>query len=78
MSWRDIPGFPGYQINRRGMVRKNTGYVLSRNGTGYNLWLDGRRQWVCGRSLREKVFPPEGAAVSAGGGRHEGPANARR
>ena len=41
MSWRDIPGFPGYQINRRGMVRKNTGYVLSRNGTGYNLWLDG-------------------------------------
>ena len=68
MSWRDIPGFPGYQINRRGMVRKNTGYVLSRNGTGYNLWLDGRRQWVSGRSLREKVFPPEGAAVSAGGG----------
>ena len=78
MSWRDIPGFPGYQINRRGMVRKSTGYVLSRNGTGYNLWLDGRRQWVSGRSLREKVFPPGGAAVTAGGGRHEGPANARR
>ena len=65
MSWCDIQGFPGYQINRRGMVRKNTGYVLSRNGTGYNLWLDGRRQWVSGRDLRERVFSQEDAATPA-------------
>ena len=65
MSWCDIPGFPNYQINRRGMVRKNTGYVLSRNGTGYNLWLDGRRQWVSGRDLRERVFSQEDAATPA-------------
>lgn len=65
MSWCDIPGFPGYQINRRGMVRKNTGYVLSRSGTGYNLWLGGRRQWVSSRDLRERLFSQEDAATPA-------------
>lgn len=67
MSWRDIPGFPGYQINERGTVRKNTGYVLSRRGNGYSLWQDGQRRWVSARALRHAAFPPEDAAASAEG-----------
>lgn len=67
MSWRDIPGFPGYQINERGTVRKNTGYVLSRKGNGYSLWQDGQGQWVSAHALRHAAFPPEDAAASAEG-----------
>lgn len=60
MSWHDIPNFPGYQINRRGTVRKNTGYVLSRKGAGYQLWRAGQREWVSVTALLAQVFTPDG------------------
>ena len=59
MSWRDIPDFPGYQINRRGTVRKNTGYVLSRSGAGYSLWRAGQRQRASVSALLARAFPPD-------------------
>lgn len=37
MEWRDVPGFPGYQVSERGKLRKSTGYVLSMCGNKYSL-----------------------------------------
>lgn len=42
-AWRDIPGFPGYQFNRRGKVRTSSGYELSPQGRGYILSQAGQR-----------------------------------
>lgn len=37
MEWRDVPGFPGYQVSERGRLRKSSGYVLCRQGKRYCL-----------------------------------------
>lgn len=56
-AWRDLPGFPGYQVNRRGKVRTTTGHELSPQGRGYILSRAG---------LRIKVLFAELEALVAG------------
>ncbi|MBU1002765.1 MAG: hypothetical protein KKE73_09605 [Proteobacteria bacterium] len=42
MEWKTIPGFPAYEINKRGRIRKaDTRYVLSPKGAKVQLWSAG-------------------------------------
>jgi hypothetical protein len=58
MEWRDIPGWPGYQINRLGKVRTSGGYELHQHGMGYRLYRDGRRRTVLTYYLLALAFAP--------------------
>lgn len=43
MEWRTIPGYPAYEVNTSGAVRKaGTGYALAKKGRRYVLW-DGKK-----------------------------------
>lgn len=42
MEWRDVPGYPGYQVSERGGLRTGTGYVLPRRGRRYSLHRAGQ------------------------------------
>jgi hypothetical protein len=54
MEWRAIPDFPGYEVSRRGVIRKSSsGYVY---GTTANLMVNGKRQWANGRNLARIAF----------------------
>ncbi len=62
-EFRPVPGFPGYEISRRGRVRTVTGYALTASPTGLvQLRSCGR---ICRRPAAElaaAAFPPEPAA----------------
>ncbi|WP_297668962.1 hypothetical protein [uncultured Desulfovibrio sp.] len=63
-EFRIIPGFPGYEISRAGIVRTATGYRLGRSSTGrVQLRSCGR---VCRKPVAELVaaaFPSRGCVV---------------
>lgn len=48
-GWKDIPDFPGYQVNKKGDVRGTLRYlVLTRTPSGlYRLRRDGKRHLWC-------------------------------
>ncbi|NDY56674.1 hypothetical protein G3N56_07945 [Desulfovibrio sulfodismutans] len=67
-EWRQIPDFPAYEVNRRGIVRKvGSGYRPSRNGRKYQLW-DG--------SLTNVYYPHELVALAFGDDAAAPPASA--
>lgn len=42
MEWRDVPGFPGYQVSEKGKLRKDSGYELAMCGRKYVMrWWGG-------------------------------------
>ena len=54
MEWRGIPDYPGYEVNRKGVIRKAaSGYVYGNNA---NLRINGRQKWVNGPKLAREVF----------------------
>ena len=60
MEWRDVPGYPGYQVNARGRLRKVSGYELSRCGTRYVLSCDGVLTRLTSQELVALAWVPEG------------------
>ncbi|MBD5416980.1 MAG: hypothetical protein HDR50_04830 [Desulfovibrio sp.] len=59
MEWRDVPGYPGYQVSERGRLRKSSGYELGRRGTRYVLSRGGVLVRLTPRELIALAWPPE-------------------
>jgi hypothetical protein len=54
MEWRAIPDYPGYEVSRRGIIRKQaSGYVY---GTTAKLRVNGKQKWCSGRKFARAVF----------------------
>lgn len=60
MEWRDVPGYPGYQVNARGRLRKASGYELGRRGTRYVLSREGVLVRLTPQELIALAWAPEG------------------
>lgn len=60
MEWRDVPGYPGYQVSERGRLRKASGYVLVRRGARYVLFRNGKPTRLTPQELIALAWPPEG------------------
>lgn len=60
MEWRDVPGYPGYQVNQRGVLRKSSGYVLGRQGKRYCLSCGGGKARLTPQELIALAWPPKG------------------
>lgn len=58
MEWRDVPGYPGYQVNQHGKLRKKTGYEPPMNGKRYALYRDGVRRAMTPAELIALAWPP--------------------
>lgn len=65
MEWRDVPGFPGYQVSRRGIVRTSTGYRPSRVGLRYVLHRDGQKVSMPAKEIAALAWPQPGAETPA-------------
>ncbi|MDQ7832060.1 MAG: hypothetical protein RDU30_10020 [Desulfovibrionaceae bacterium] len=64
-QWRLVPGFPAYEVNRLGVVRKRvTGYRPRRNGRRYQLWHDGIPGMFHPYELVALAFPGDDAESS--------------
>lgn len=61
MEWRDVPGFPGYQVSERGKLRKASGYELGRRGTRYVLSRGGVLVRLTPQELVALAWPPAAA-----------------
>jgi hypothetical protein len=62
MDWREIPGFPGYNINETGNLRTLSGYSLPLRGSyrkKYRLRLDGRAAYRSVEELLALAFSAE-------------------
>lgn len=56
-EWRQVPGFPAYEVSRRGVMRKaESKYRPSRNGRRYQLWSEGRRSIFYPHELVDMAF----------------------
>jgi hypothetical protein len=54
MEWRAIPGYPGYEVNRKGSIRNAaSGYIY---GTTANLKVNGKQKWANGTKLAAVIF----------------------
>lgn len=60
MEWRDVPGYPGYQVSERGRLRKASGYELGRRGTRYVLSRGGVLVRLTPQELIALAWPPKG------------------
>lgn len=76
MEWRDVPGYPGYQVSARGGLRTSTGYVLPRRGKRYALHRSGvitrltpgdllALAWPSVESTPEPQMPPPDAGAGS-------------
>jgi hypothetical protein len=66
MDWRPVPGFPGYEINPAGKVRKaGSGYELRPYGRSYRLVQGGVVRQVTRAALLALAFGPADSAPSA-------------
>lgn len=59
MEWRDVPGYPGYQVSERGKLRKTSGYELGRRGTRYVLSRGGVLVRLTPQELIALAWAPE-------------------
>lgn len=60
MEWRDVPGFPGYQVSERGKLRKKgTRYELGMCGNKYSLRGFGGTKRMTKRELLALAWPSE-------------------
>jgi hypothetical protein len=57
--WKEIPGYPKYQINRKGMVRSVTGHAIKRYNRRYRLIRDGKHEEITVKELLGLAFPPD-------------------
>ena len=64
MEWRDVPGYPGYQVSERGRLRKASGYVLARNGKKYALATGKGPVRLTPQELIALAWPPEGGPAA--------------
>jgi hypothetical protein len=54
MEWRAIPGYPGYEVNRKGIIRNAvSGNIYGQNP---NLYVKGKFKWANGPKLARTVF----------------------
>lgn len=60
MEWRDVPGYPGYQVSERGRLRKASGYELGRRGARYVLSHGGVLVRLTPQELIALAWPPKG------------------
>lgn len=65
MNWRNIPGWPGYQIDARGCVRTDRGYLVPIYGQIYYLKRQGVRHRISRAELIQLMKPPMCEASSA-------------
>lgn len=68
MEWRPVPGFPGYEINRKGRVRKSTGYQMVVRRGRVHLSRDGRQHSLKVMDVVGEVFgskEPEASELKA-------------